>query len=274
MKKCIICNNTKFKKIHGELIQCCFCSLVFFDKIIEDSELIQLYQEDFFKGEEYFDYESDKRIFQKNFNTRLNDIKYHISHGKLFEIGCAYGFFLDLARNLFDVEGIDIAQEPTEFARSKMGLKVQTGNYLEFRLPEKKDIFCMWDTIEHLKDPHLFLEKISSEIRGGGYLFLTTGDIGSLNARWRGPKWRMIHPPSHLFYFSRQTITQLLSNYGFRVVNIKYPGYYRSLSQMIYSIFFLNRRFDRFKVKKALKMIDFPIYLNLYDIMCVVAQKK
>jgi 2-polyprenyl-3-methyl-5-hydroxy-6-metoxy-1,4-benzoquinol methylase len=271
--KCIVCNNTEFNKFHSELIQCSPCTLVFYDKTIDDLELNQLYQKDFFKGEEYFDYESDQHIFRKNFSARLNDIKHHISHGKLFEIGCAYGFFLDLARNFFDVEGIDIAREPTEFARSKLGLNVQTGNYLEFLLPEKQDIFCMWDTIEHLKEPHLFVEKISSEIRTGGYLFLTTGDIGSLNARWRGPKWRMIHPPSHLFYFSRQTITQLLSNYGFRVVNIKYPGYYRSLSQMIYSTFFLNRRLDPLKVKKALKIIDFSIYLNLYDIMLVAAQK-
>jgi len=271
---CIICNNVKINKIYRNLSQCPSCGLIFYANIANGSEIEELYNADFFEGEEYFDYERDKYIFQKNFKARLNCVINFISTGNLFEIGCAYGFFLELAQQSFQVEGIDIAKKPTEFAKNNLGLAVHTGNYLDFPLKDKKDIFCMWDTIEHLKEPQLFVEKIASEINPGGYFFLTTGDIGSLNARWRGPKWRLIHPPSHLFYFSRQTITRLLANYGFSVVDIQHPGYYRSLSQMIYTIFFLNRNYEVSKIKKFLKMIDWSLYLNLFDIMLVVARKK
>ena len=60
----------------------------------------------------------------------------------------------------------------------------------------------MWDTIEHLKRPDLFVQKAAADLRPGGLIALTTGDIGSLNARLRGARWRMIHPPTHLHYFS------------------------------------------------------------------------
>jgi SAM-dependent methyltransferase len=274
MTNCIICNNTIFNKLFRGLIQCSSCNLIFYENRIDGNEINQLYNDDFFDGKEYFDYERDKYIFHKNFKARLNYIKKFITAGNLFEIGCAYGFFLELAQQSFNVEGIDIAKKPTEFAKNILGLKVQTGNYMNFPLKDKKDIVCMWDTIEHLKEPHFFVKKIASEIKPGGYFFLTTGDISSLNARWRGPKWRLIHPPSHLFYFSKKTITRLLSNYGLSVVAIQHPGYHRSLSQMIYTIFFLNSNFNMPIIKRYLHSINLSAYLNLYDIMLVVARKE
>ena len=58
---------------------------------------------------------------------------------------------------------------------------------------------CLWDTIEHLAEPEAYLEKIAKSLPVGGWLFLTTGDIGSPMARARGSRWRMIHPPTHLY---------------------------------------------------------------------------
>jgi hypothetical protein len=66
-------------------------------------------------------------------------------------------------------------------------------------------------------------------------LFVTTGDIGSTLARWRGSRWRLIHPPTHLHYFSRETVTRLLSRYGLQVVEIKSVGVARSYRQVAWS---------------------------------------
>lgn len=269
--QCIVCKSSKKKSVFKNLTQCENCKLLYYNNNKIDTK--KLYDENYFKGEEYFDYEKDKDILQKNFSCRLRDIKKYISRGNLFEIGCAYGFFLDLAKKDFHVSGIDITEKPTKYASNQLNLKVSTGSYLEHSLDKKVDVVCMWDTIEHLEFPEKFIRKISIDLNPGGYFFLTTGDIGSLLAKSRGSKWRMIHPPTHLFYFSNKTITRLLENYGFEVLEVSHPGVYRSLKQIFYSLFFLNKKRAPKSFERAFKKLDIPIYVNTFDIMMVVAKK-
>lgn len=269
---CIICKESVEKRIFRNLTQCENCSLIYYSNP-KKSELKDLYQEGYFAGEEYLDYKNDKSIIQKNFYCRLKEIRRYIKEGNLFEIGCAYGFFMDLAKKYFSVEGVDITEKPTMFAKNELGLNVETGSYLDLNFENKKDVFCMWDTIEHLEKPEDFIAKISSELRVGGYFFLTTGDIGSLLAKARGKKWRMIHPPTHLYYFSADTITKLLKQHGMQVVSITHPGVYRSLKQILFSLFFLNKKRVPGICETILNKLDFPVYINTFDIMMVIAKK-
>jgi hypothetical protein len=50
----------------------------------------------------------------------------------------------------------------------------------------------------HLEFPYEYLIKARSLLTAGGREFMTTGDLGSWNARLRGARWRQIHPPTHL----------------------------------------------------------------------------
>ena len=54
------------------------------------------------------------------------------------------------------------------------------------QLAHAVDVVCMWDTIEHLQHPHLYIERASANMNRGGVIAITTGDIGSLMARMRG----------------------------------------------------------------------------------------
>ena len=47
-------------------------------------------------------------------------------------------------------------------------------------------ILFVWDTIEHLKRPDLFIKKINKVLKKDGVLALTTGDISSVVAKVRG----------------------------------------------------------------------------------------
>lgn len=270
---CIVCKNSRKEKMFKGLVRCEGCGLVYYDNKLEKTDLKNLYQEKYFSGEEYYDYKKDKATIQRNFQHRLRDMNRYVKKGDLFEIGCAHGFFLEVAKEFFSVSGIDIAEEPTNFARKNLRLDAATGNYPDLKVGKKRDVFCMWDTIEHLEKPDAFIEKISLELNSGGYLFLTTGDIASLVAKTRGPKWRMIHPPTHLYYFCPDTISKLLKNYGFEVIKITHPGIFRSLRQILYSLLFLDKKGFK-KLKKMFSKINIPIYINTFDIMMVTARKK
>ena len=134
----------------------------------------------------------------------------------------------------------------------------------------------MWDVIEHLVNPMTVLEKISKNISPKGFIVITTGDIGALLPKLQGRKWRMISPPHHLHYFNRKSITKLLEKNGFQLIDISYPAVSRSLKQIFYSLFILNRKKYSVIIKKIFENIPktMHISLNTFDIMVVVAQKK
>lgn len=277
---CPICRSPSFP-YYSFLAKCNNCGVVFFNGSISEDELSILYNKSgYFFGTEYMDYIKEKRALQKNFLDRIKYLrKLHPGKGKLFEIGCAYGFFLELVRNYWQVRGIDISEDACAYAKNNLGLDVICNDFLNHEMEDNYDIFCMWDTIEHLKYPHLYVQKISKHIKPNGLLCITTGDIQSLVARFRKEKWRLIHPPTHLFYFSRQSLSFLLNSYGFKTVHYSKCGNYRNLDAMVNGIMLsmYNKKIKAGLFFKKISRINFikdiDIKLNLFDIMFVIAQK-
>lgn len=275
---CIICGSKYIKSKLKGLLECETCHFNTADLSISDEELKQLYSEEYFSGKEYGNYLSDKKNIQNNFQKRLDVILKYIPETKgkkLFEIGCAYGFFLELAKRYFyKAVGIDVSSDSIKYARQVLMVDAIDGDFLNYKLSEKYDVFCMWDTIEHLKKPHLFIDKIAQHINKDGILAITTGDMDSINARFRGNKWRQIHPPTHLHYFSQKTLSALLQKHGFRVVYIAYPGLYRSVDDIAYIILALkNKKAKLYEFIKKTGLLNWSIYLNTFDLMYVVAQR-
>jgi hypothetical protein len=132
----------------------------------------------------------------------------------------------------------------------------------------------MWDTIEHLVRPDAYVAHIAKLIAPDGFLFISTGDIDSLVARRQGRRWRLIHPPTHLFYFSRSTVTRLLERHGFAVRAIQAMGTHRSLRQTVYSLTVQNNPKFRglYEWFAATPLGRMSYYLDIGDIMVVAAQ--
>jgi SAM-dependent methyltransferase len=195
----------------------------------------------------------------------------------LLEIGRAYGFFLALARRHYRACGFDIAPGPVAYARGELGVDARCEDFLEAPLgAASADAAAMWDTIEHLPRPDLTVAKVGRVLKPGGFLRLTTGDVGSLVARVRREKWRLFHPPTHLHYFSRSTIARLLATAGLRVVRTRHVGVRRSVRQVTYSLLALGRgRPSRLYDRIAASAVGgLSFVLNTYDIMLVVGQKR
>jgi 2-polyprenyl-3-methyl-5-hydroxy-6-metoxy-1,4-benzoquinol methylase len=133
--------------------------------------LRQLYAASYFAGDEYRDYVADRPVIEKQFRLRLRRFLRFVpdAHQKnLFEIGCAYGFFLYLAKNTFhSAEGIDISNVAIEYARQVLGVNARSAEFLTHEFGTAPDVVCMWDTIEHLCRPDLYIEKIADSLRRG-----------------------------------------------------------------------------------------------------------
>lgn len=278
--ECIVCGGKDWKPFLSGLIKCQECGFVWADLYLDDEELAALYKKDYFFGDEYSDYLADKKVLQKNVDLRLDVLRQFSDPGRhksLLEIGSAYGFFLEVAKGHFDaVKGIDISEDGVSHSRQKLNLDVIQADFLKEDFGNKIfDIVCMWDTVEHLGAPHLYIEKIGRHTKSGALLAITTGDIQSMIARIKKDKWRLIHPPTHIHYFSRQTLARLLNKSGFDIIYSRYCGFYRSIENVAYTIFMLRKKqpwFYQFLQKVRLTRLDF--YLNLYDIMYVIARRR
>ena len=235
-----------------------------------------LYGRDYFHGAEYFNYAEERESLRINFGRRLDEIERLAGSQRgrhALDIGCAYGFFVELAAERgLRASGIDVSSEAVKHARDVLGVHATAGDYLA-EPGGPYDLVTIFDAIEHLRSPHLFIAKVAGELAAGGLLALTTGDIGSLNARMRGQRWRMIHPPTHLHYFSVSTLTRLLERNGLAVVHASHPGVSRNLHSISHLV--LARKLGWTRLDEAVQrwLPDVPVTLNLGDIMFLVARK-
>lgn len=277
-QSCLICGGEYRPSSLPGLFRCAFCGFISADLNIPDEELRALYSEDYFHGQEYLDYVGEEESLRLNFVDRLATLKSLApwSNVDLFEIGCAYGFFLDEVKKQVRVaSGIDVSDDAVRYAVDRFDVDARCGDYLETDLRRQVDIVAMWDTIEHLKRPDLFMKKLALDIKPGGLLAITTGDIGSLNARLRGASWRMIHPPSHMHYFSVATLSELFARNGFDVVHVSHPGNSRRIRSVLYFVLALKMKRPRLYAALAkLPMTGARITVNLYDIMFVVGKRR
>lgn len=277
---CLICRGTDTEPLYKGLLRCRHCQYIFAGLSLSDEELARLYDHTLFKQGAFLDYEADRKYLTKNFRLRYRTLRRYLDsarHQRLLEIGSAYGFFLDVVRDDFrDSLGIDLTDEGVRYTREELGLSAVQDDFLKHDFGARRfDVVCMWDTIEHVRRPDLYVEKIAALTEPGALLAVTTGDIGSIVARLRGEKWRMIIPPVHAHYFSRATLERLLKEHGFEIVYNRHCGFWRGASNVAYIILALRHKSPEvFKRLERLGLLNWGFYLNIYDIMYVIARKR
>jgi ubiquinone/menaquinone biosynthesis C-methylase UbiE len=85
---------------------------------------------------------------------------------------------------------------------------------------KKFDVITMWDVLEHIDKANEFLDKCSRLSKPGGWLFLQVPQIDSYFAKKYKDEWKMMGL-DHVNYFSKDTITKILSQHGYEIVKIK-----------------------------------------------------
>lgn len=286
VEECIICNNKKLKVYYGELLLCDQCSHITANEMPTNKELQKLYQKDYFFGMEYFDYKADRPALEKNFKNRIKRLNKRVIDGNfnIIEIGSAYGYFLNLIKD--DVKhhiGFEVSNDGVDFSKKKLKVNATNDDFLKYKIKDNSvDTVFLWDVMEHLTDPEKYIEKISKILKFRGRIVFTTGDIGKFIPKLRKGNWRMIHPPTHVHYFTAKSARELLGNYGFKVEDIYYKGVYRNLGSVANQII-ANRKAKNsntnilevgHKIADKTKLTRLNIPLNTWDIMEVVAVKK
>ncbi len=137
--------------------------------------------------------------------------------GSLLEVGCGSGDFLLAAQAKgFAVNGVEISGHAAASANERLGSAVVECSDIEAATlaPSAFDVAAFSDAIEHVRNPHDFLQRIHQSLRPGGIVFAVTPDTGSWSHRLMRNHW-MEYKTEHLYYFNRRSLTVLLSEHGF-----------------------------------------------------------
>jgi len=142
--------------------------------------------------------------------------------GKCLEIGCGIGSFLRLMRGAgWEGRGLEPDHGYASFGTKLYNIRIDTQFYEEVVWDDGRfDLIVAFHVLEHSKSPRRFLEKIYSELNDRGKLYL---EVPTIEKPYGGDLEKFFWT-SHLYYFSRNTLTGLLENVGFRVVKNGYSG--------------------------------------------------
>jgi 2-polyprenyl-3-methyl-5-hydroxy-6-metoxy-1,4-benzoquinol methylase len=140
--------------------------------------------------------------------------------GRVLEIGCGAGHFLDVARAAgFEAHGTEVSASAIERLRTA-GHPVVQGDLPGLGLPKGHfDAVVLFEVIEHLDDPFAYLRECARIVRAGGALFLTTPNFGSLTRRLLADRWRSVDP-EHLTLFTARGLRRALQRAGFNPTSV------------------------------------------------------
>lgn len=263
-------SNPKPKKPE-KIAKCKNCSLMFVPRNIGNYGILKDY-------ENYVDggYLEEEKGRRRSAQILLKRIEAFMKEGRMLEIGCANGFFLDEARKRgWKIAGIEPSRWACEYAEQKLDIKIFAPTLEESTFEKETfDAVVMLDVIEHLESPRKTLLIINKILNKDGILVVTTPDVESFLSRLLRARWWGINR-YHLFYFSKNTLEDFFKRTGFytlchkshvRIFTCRY--WFKRVSSYLPSIrplaksFFGMRRFARQNIK-----------ISFYDQIEVYAKK-
>jgi 2-polyprenyl-3-methyl-5-hydroxy-6-metoxy-1,4-benzoquinol methylase len=135
------------------------------------------------------------------------------ANAAVLDAGCATGDFLEPAKAVFRMSGMDVSEGAVEVARRRhpeLSDRLLVGRIEDWPPGfHGFDAICLWDVIEHLWDPVSACRRMFDHLAPGGLLFLSTPDAGALTAKLMGPRWAFMIPPEHLSLFAAKSFRHL-----------------------------------------------------------------
>lgn len=169
-------------------------------------------------------YQSRWRAIRARYDTQLNAIRrlQSVPGGKLLDVGCNLGFFLQVARDRgYDAQGVELSPETAEYAREKMRLNVFSGALDAAGFPDAGfDVVTLWDVLEHVPDPKHLLREVRRVLDADGILALQSPNMDSTMADITGARWYWWTVPDHLYHFTPESLIRLLEDSGFDITRV------------------------------------------------------
>ena len=138
--KCNLCGageeDLLYEVFGSKIVKCRVCGLVYINPRPGKHDLTALYDENYFSNtgyqqndeSQYFGYNeyiSDEENIMRKFKRKIEQIERFVKPGALLDIGCACGFFMNLAHSRgWSVSGIEPSSFAADYARNRFGFEI------------------------------------------------------------------------------------------------------------------------------------------------------
>ena len=226
---CPICHTDQMTPLiaidRWTIAECRICQLGMLSPRPDAAELSDLYQETYFDrvslGQPATQAVVERRVRESR--KRVTLVRSYLRRGRLLDVGCATGYFLEAARRAgFSVAGIEHSGWAVEEANRLFGVNARAGELSDLiGRDERYDGVTMWHVLEHTRDPKESLHAVKTLLKKGGVVFIELPNYLSVDARREGVAWSGWDVPYHLWHFTPASLSRLLTLCGFRVLRIK-----------------------------------------------------
>lgn len=227
-RNCVICGKQDFqlwvKSGVFDVVRCDGCGLIFVNPCLNEKGLKIVY-EGHHKGRVTNTEECIKRaVMYKIDRDFLLEV---IDKGKILDVGCGGGFFLDkFDPAKWEKSGIEIDEDAVRHAREHFGLpnvRVWDSAKMPF-VDAEFDVVVFRGSLEHIADPRPAVEEAKRMLKRNGYLYIcATPNVDSFCADIYKDKWNQFDAKEHIFMFSLKTLKKLIEPMGFRAVKTTAP---------------------------------------------------
>ena len=222
--RCKICGSPQVSlycyKQTATYYTCRGCGLIFqFPRPSEEAMIA--YVNAAYKNGNYSEYVGAREMKLDHFEWRMKEMRPYLKRGRLLDVGCSCGFFLQVAeKEGFDVHGLEFSSSAIAAADPALRPRIRelTVDRLALEQPECYDVVTAFDLIEHLDQPNDFLRSARRLLSPGGTLAVSTPDAGHFLRYFMRSKWPMLQPMQHLTIFSDKSLRLVLEMTGFELV--------------------------------------------------------
>ncbi len=234
--RCPFCQNESspvFSKDSIPILECSCCRHRFACTASEVDERVAAEFDDayFFGGQSCYDDYSTmannlnrkgvwySKLLKRNLSANSKPGKSGESPMRILDVGCAAGYLLQgfIAQGWHGT-GIEANLSMAKYGKEQLGLDVQHTTVENFHSSTKYDAVTMVQVISHLIDPVRSIDSIYQRLNDDGLLLIETWNCRSLTAKALKQRWHQYNPPSVLHWFSRASLSDLLDQHGFKVI--------------------------------------------------------
>ncbi len=235
---CLVCGHNKFRTLFsckdfvatGDNFQleCCEqCSFLYTNPRPTISEIGKYYQSD-----QYISHAGEKKgliyklydiVRDFSIKQKLSLIKKYHSNGKLMDLGCGLGYFLNGVKldKTFDTLGVDVSDDAVEFVKKTFGLDVKNESELDNLEKHSFDIITQWHVLEHVHFLNERMLQLHHLLKEEGTMFIAVPNSKSKDAEMYKEFWDGYDVPRHLYHFNQKSFSLLMEKHGFEIIEIK-----------------------------------------------------
>jgi len=139
----------------------------------------------------------------------------------ILDIGSGRGYQLYYLKKYFGYTravGTQLDPAAYHFSKHHLDLEIYPKDLLKLRLkPKSFHIISLWHVLEHLEHPEKYFNKIRSLLTPGGTLIIEVPNLNSWTSRLTNGYWLGLDLKYHLYFFTTDSLTRLLTKYHFKI---------------------------------------------------------